>query len=84
MVRDGSQYDHRLRELVRTTQDVSYAVQRGVPRSTARGWLNAPHVEVMTLDSLNMDATQSPPTVEVMVIVTAGQKPLQSQPIRLL
>ena len=53
-----NRYDHRLRELVRTTQDVSYAVQCGVPRSTARGWLNAPGVEVVTLDSLNMDATQ--------------------------
>ena len=56
--RTQNRYDHRLRELVRTTQDVNYAVQRGVPRSTARGWLNAPGVEVVTLDSLNMDATQ--------------------------
>ena len=56
--RTQNRYDHRLRELVRTTQDVSYAVQCGVPRSTARGWLTAPSVEVVTLDSLNMDATQ--------------------------
>ena len=53
-----NRYDHRLRELVRTTQDVSYAVQCGVPRSTARGWLSAPNVEVVTLDSLDMDTTQ--------------------------
>lgn len=32
-------YDHRLRELVRSTQDISGAVQHGVPPSTARGWL---------------------------------------------
>ena len=51
-------YDHRLRELVRTTQDVSYALQCGVPPSTARGWLSAPNVQVVTLDSLDMDATQ--------------------------
>ena len=37
--RTQNRYDHRLWELVRTTQDVNYAVQCGVPRSTARGWL---------------------------------------------
>ncbi len=56
--RTQNRYDHRLRELVQTTQDVSYAVQCGVPRSTARGWLSAPSVQVVTLDSLNRDATQ--------------------------
>jgi transposase InsO family protein len=56
--RTQNRYDHRLRELVQTTQDVSYAIQRGVPRSTARGWLNAPSVDVVTLDSLDMDAAQ--------------------------
>ena len=53
-----NRYDHRLRELVRTTQDVSYAHQCGVPPSTARGWLSAPNVQVVTLESLDMDATQ--------------------------
>ena len=56
--RTQNRYDHRLRELVRTTQDVSYAVQCGVPGSTARGWLNAPSIRVVTLDSLDMDAAQ--------------------------
>ena len=56
--RTQNRYDHRLRELVRTTQDVNRAVQCGVPRSTAHGGLNAPSVEIVTLDSLNMDATQ--------------------------
>ena len=56
--RTQNRYDHRLRDLVRTTRDVSCAVQCGVPRSTARGWLNAPSVQVVTHDSLNMDATQ--------------------------
>jgi putative transposase len=56
--RTQNRYDHRLRELVQTTQDVSYAVQCGVPRSTARGWLKAPSVEVVTLNSLNTDATE--------------------------
>ena len=56
--RTQNRYDHRLRELVRTTQDVSCAIQCGVPRSTARGWLTAPSVQVVTAETLNMDATQ--------------------------
>ena len=42
ITRTQNRYDHRLRQLVRTTQDVSYAVECGVPRSTARGWLSVP------------------------------------------
>ena len=49
-------YDHRLRELVRLTGDVEYAIQRGVPRSTARGWLTANRAEVVTVDVVDMDA----------------------------
>ena len=56
--RTQNRYDHRLRQLVQTTKDVSYAVQCGVPRSTARGWLTAPSVQVVTADAFNMDATQ--------------------------
>src|SRR5262245_37535948 len=32
-------YDHRLRNLVQRTGDVTIATDLGVPRSTARGWL---------------------------------------------
>jgi len=39
--RTQNRYDHRLRQLVQTTKDVTYAIQCGVPRSTARGWLAA-------------------------------------------
>ena len=39
--------DHRLRELVHHTGDVTIATAVGVPRSTARGWLrSAPHAVV--------------------------------------
>ena len=48
-------YDHRLRELVRSTGDAEYAIQRGVPRSTARGWLTSTRAEVVTLDIVDMD-----------------------------
>ena len=57
-IRTQKRYDHRLRELVQKTQDVSCAVQYGVPRSTARCWLATPSVQVVTADPLNMDALQ--------------------------
>src|SRR5688572_7040816 len=37
--RPQQRYDHRLRNLVRRTGDVTVATDLGVPRSTARGWL---------------------------------------------
>jgi hypothetical protein len=37
--RPEHRYDHRLREFVRCTVDVTVATDLGVPRSMARGWL---------------------------------------------
>jgi len=51
-------YDHRLREIVYNTQDISYAVQRGVPRSTARGWLKARDVKVWAEDVVGCVTSQ--------------------------
>ena len=51
-------YDHRLRNLVRTTRDIHCAIQRGVPRSTARGWLRDSEVPIVTVEALNLEATQ--------------------------
>ena len=48
-------YDHRLRDLVRSTGDIGNATRQGVPRSTARGWLTSTHVEVFTLDLVDTD-----------------------------
>ena len=48
-------YDHRLRELVRSTGDIGHAERRGVPRSTARGWLTLPRAEVVTVDVFDMN-----------------------------
>jgi len=42
--------DHRLRDLVRRTGDLTIATDLGVPRSTARGWLRAAPPVVVTLD----------------------------------
>jgi hypothetical protein len=46
-------YDHRLRDLVRSVGDIRYATRRGVPRSTARGWLTATRAAVVTHDVLD-------------------------------
>jgi hypothetical protein len=42
--------DHRLRNLVQRTGDVTVATDLGVPRSTARGWLGAAPTVVVGLD----------------------------------
>ena len=53
--RTQKKYDHRLKELVRSTQDITCAVRHGVPQSTARGWLRAPPTEVITVDAVHLD-----------------------------
>jgi hypothetical protein len=51
-------YDHRLRDLVRSSGNIEHATSRGVPRSTARGWLSAPNARVVTLDVVDHDLVQ--------------------------
>ena len=53
--RTQNKYDHRLRELIRSTGDIDHAIQLGVPRSTARGWLTSTGSDVVTLDVVGMD-----------------------------
>jgi hypothetical protein len=48
--RPQQRYDHRLRNLVQRTGDVTVATDLGVPRSTARGWLGAAPTVVVCLD----------------------------------
>ncbi|MCH8242361.1 MAG: transposase [Planctomycetes bacterium] len=55
MARILRSYDHRLRDLVRSTGDIGHATRRGVPRSTARGWLTPARAEVVTVDIVDMD-----------------------------
>src|SRR5216684_7142050 len=43
-------YDHRLRNLVQRTADVTVATDLGVPRSTSRGWLGTAPTVVVCLD----------------------------------
>jgi hypothetical protein len=48
--RPQQRYDHRLRELLQRTGDLTVATDRGVPRSTARGWLRTAPTVVVSLD----------------------------------
>ena len=50
IARSKQRYDHRLRNLVRRTGDVTVATDLGVPRSTARGWLGEAATVVVCLD----------------------------------
>jgi hypothetical protein len=50
--------DHRLRELVRETGDLTVATKLGVPQSTAAGWLLGTTQDVITLDVLDLKETQ--------------------------
>src|SRR6516162_11340948 len=50
LARSQQRYDHRLRNLVQRTGDVTVATDLGVPRSTARGWLAETPTVVVCLD----------------------------------
>jgi len=53
--RTQHRYDHRLRELVQMTGDITLATQHGVPASTARGWLTQSKTDVVSLDVIDLD-----------------------------
>src|SRR3979490_1904554 len=52
--RPQQRYDHRLRDLVQRTGDVTIATDLGVPRSTARGWLGGAPTVVVCLDVVDL------------------------------
>jgi putative transposase len=53
--RTQRQYDHRLRQLIRSTGDVPFAVRQGIPPSIARGWVKATPADVVSFDVVEMD-----------------------------
>jgi hypothetical protein len=57
-VRPQQRYDHRLRDLVQGTRDVTIATDLGVPRSTARGWLGQTPKVVIRLDVTDLSASE--------------------------
>src|SRR5262249_32356032 len=56
--RHQQRYDHRLRDLVQRTGDVTIATSLGVPRSTARGWLPTAPTVVVGLDAANLKTSE--------------------------
>jgi hypothetical protein len=50
--------DHRLRDLVQGTGDVTIATDLGVPRSTVRGWLGTAPKAVVSLDVTNLKTSE--------------------------
>jgi hypothetical protein len=56
--RPQQRYDHRLRDLVQGTGDVTIATDLGVPRSTARGWLGKAPKVVVSLDVTDLRASE--------------------------
>src|SRR5438874_12243203 len=51
-------YDHRLRDLVHSTGDVTIATSLGVPRSTARDWPGTAPTVVAGVDATNRTASE--------------------------
>ena len=61
--RPQQRYDHRLRELVQRTGDLTIAADLGVPRSTARGWLRAAPTVVVSLDVADLTELELRPEI---------------------
>jgi putative transposase len=70
--RTQQRYDHRLRNLVQRTGDVTVAMDLGVPCSTARGWLGAAPTVVICLDV--EDLTEAELRQEVLKLRRRVQK----------
>jgi hypothetical protein len=47
-------YDHRLRDLVRNTGNLTLATEMSVPRSSAAGWIGRPQQTVVSVDAVSM------------------------------
>jgi putative transposase len=70
--RPQQRYDHRLRQFVHRTRDLTVATDLGVPRSTARGWLGAAPTVVVGLDGA--DLTEPELRQEVLTLRRRVQK----------
>ena len=70
--RPQQRYDHRLRELVQRTGDLTIATDLGVPRSTTREWLRAAPTVVVSLEVA--DLTELELRQEVLTLRRRVQK----------
>ena len=57
-VQQQRRYDHRLKHLVQTTGDIAIATERGVPASTARGWLTQSPTDVVSIELFDLNPMQ--------------------------
>jgi putative transposase len=58
IIRTQRRYDHRLKQLVLATGNITVALDCGVPRSTAYGWLTRSHSEVVSIDVLDSEVAE--------------------------
>ena len=65
-------YDHRLCDLVRSTDDIGHAIGRGVPRSTARGWLTS---KTARESRMEVNRTASCTTYEQLTSISSQTDP---------
>lgn len=65
-------YDHRLKDFIHETGDIQLALRRGVPRSTARGWIGRSRKNVVTLDAF--EATGDELRREVLLLRRRNEK----------
>jgi hypothetical protein len=70
--RPQQRYDHRLRELVQRTGDVTIATDLGVPRLTARGWLGKAPKVVVSVDVTHLKAVQGPDSGRIVAFPEVG------------
>jgi putative transposase len=80
IARSQQRYDHRLRNLVQRTGDVTVATDLGVPRSTARGWLGETPRVVVCLDVT--EVTESELRQEVLKLRRRVRKAHGTAPAR--
>ena len=78
--RPQQRYDHRLRDLVQRTGEVTVATDLGVPRSTARGWLGGAPTVVVCLDVV--DLTEPELRQEVLKLPATRPEALGAAPAR--
>src|SRR5439155_7265291 len=71
--RPQQRYDHRLRDLVQRTGDLTIATELGVPRSTARGWLRAAPTVVVSVEVA--DLTEAELRLEMLMLLRRVENP---------
>ena len=80
MARLQQRYDHRLRDLVQGTGDVTIATDLGIARSAARGWLGKAPKVVVSLPTLSNAPRARQDTPEAHAVDPAGSGRIVARP----